>query len=286
MAYSAPFQPVILFQPETPADKLAVDMVYSLQNDIRETMNTERSQQTTIGLSEIGMECDRCVARMLSGQYANIDDGDKGWKAQIGTFGHAGLEQHFGEKYGNKVHWLKSDFDDNRFPVPTDEKPHYHLEADLKLWQYKTLDLGGHCDLYIEGETFGIVDDWKFQGPTKLKQTSAGKIGQQYTVQMSAYGLAWQQLGKLVTHVCLYALPRDGDLNEARPVLMRFDPKPAVDALARLQRMIDAAEILEAGFPGEGWDRLIRAQARAGHCFSCAAYEAQEDRGFFGAMFN
>lgn len=273
--YSAPFQPVILFQPETPADKLAVDMVYSLQNDIRETMNTERSQQTTIGLSEIGMECDRCVARMLSGQYANIDDGDKGWKAQIGTFGHAGLEEHFAAKYPALVG-----------EIPTDAAPLYHLEADLKLWQYKSLNLGGHCDLYIEGETFGIVDDWKFQGPTKLKQTSAGKIGQQYTVQMSAYGLAWQQLGKLVTHVCLYALPRDGDLNEARPVLMRFDPKPAVDALARLQRMIDAAEILEAGFPGEGWDRLIRAQARAGHCFSCAAYEAQEDRGFFGAMFN
>lgn len=273
--YSTPFQPVILFTPETPADKLAVDMVYSLQNDIRETMNTERSQQTTIGLSEIGMECDRCVARMLSGQYANIDDGDKGWKAQIGTFGHAGLEEHFAAKYPALVG-----------ETPTDAAPLYHLEQNLKLWQYKTLDLGGHCDLYIEGETFGIVDDWKFQGPTKLKQTSAGKIGQQYTVQMSAYGLAWQQLGKLVTHVCLYALPRDGDLNEARPVLMRFDPKPAVDALARLQRMIDAAEILEAGFPGEGWDRLIRAQARAGHCFSCAAYEAQEDRGFFGAMFN
>lgn len=273
--YSAPFQPVILFTPETPADKLAVDMVYSLMSDIRETMQTERNKQISIGLSEIGMECDRCVARMLSLQYAPIIDGDKGWKAQIGTFGHAGLEEHFAAKYPALVG-----------ETPTDAAPFYHLEADLKLWRYKSLDLGGHCDLYIEGETFGIVDDWKFQGPTKLKQTSAGKIGQQYTVQMSAYGLAWQQLGKLVTHVCLYALPRDGDLNEARPVLMRFDPKPAVDALARLQRMIDAAEILEAGFPGEGWDRLIRAQARAGHCFSCAAYEAQEDRGFFGAMFN
>jgi hypothetical protein len=289
MAYGkphVPFTPVILFDTKqaTPADQLAIDMVYSLYRDIQDTMKTERNAQQEIGLSEFGMECDKCVARMMSGLYAKIPENDTGWKAQVGTFGHAGLEDHFAQKYRNASSpMFFSDYDEHP-PKPTDEHPNYHLERNLVLTG-GGISVPGHCDLYLEGATFGLVTDWKFQGPSKLKKTGAAQIGQQYETQMSGYGLAWQQLGKLVTHVVLYALPRDGDLNEARPVLARFDPQPAIRALARMQKFKEAAETLEAAFPGEGWDRLIRAQQSSTVPWDdCRSYERAERDDLFAGF--
>lgn len=268
----AVFQPQFMFPIETPADQLVRDLVYSLQADIAETMNTERSQQSSIGISEIGEECPRCLARKLA-EIPEPREEDSGWKAQMGTFGHAGLEQHFMEKYGNASAWMPSDFDDSRIPKATDLEPQYHLEANLKLHSYKSLELGGHCDLYIEGETFGVVDDWKFLGSNTLNSTPSHK----YQVQMSGYGLAWQALGKLVTHVILYRLPRDGEINEAAPVIWRFNPDLAIDALAKIETLIDAAEII-------GWPAVIEAQPRAAFCFSCQRYEKADQENFFSGF--
>lgn len=264
MARTKPvFQPQFMFPIETAADRLVRDLVYSLHRDIAETMNTERSQQTTIGISEIGEECPRCLARKLAEIPEPREEGS-GWKAQMGTFGHAGLEQHFGDKY------------DVRLTQPggaTDIKPIYHLEKDLHLHSYKGLELGGHCDLYVEGETFGVVDDWKFLGG----RTLGDKPSHKYQVQMSGYGLAWQALGKLVTHVILYRLPRDGELDEAAPVVWRFNPDLALNALAKIEALIDAAEII-------GWPTVIEAQPRAAHCFSCQRYEKAERESFLSGF--
>lgn len=258
------FQPQFMFPIETAADRLVRDLVYSLQADIIETMNTERSQQTTIGISEIGEECPRCLARKLA-EVPEPRDPGSGWKAQMGTFGHAGLEEHFTKKYGNaSISLVES---------PTDEAPNYHLENDLHLHSYKGLELGGHCDLFVEGSTFGVVDDWKFLGSRTLNDKPSHK----YQVQMSGYGLAWQALGKLVTHVILYRLPRDGELDEAAPVVWRFNPDLALNALAKIEALIDAAEII-------GWPAVIEAQPRAAHCFSCQRYEKAEREDFFSGF--
>lgn len=256
---SSTFTPVVMFKPDTPADQLAVAAVHSLMSDIYETMNTERSKQTVIGISEIGSDCRRCVARKLSGLYANR--GDPSWKAQVGTFIHAGLEEHFLEKYA-----------DPNFP-PSDTSPHYHEERRVHLLSYKGLELGGSCDLFVQGETYGVVCDWKTQGAAKLKKTAAAQIGSTYTVQMHTYGLGYEMLGFHVTHVVLYALPRDGELTDSKPVLMRYDRQIALDALAALQVLIDAAEIL-------GWPTVIQAQDRASQCWDCSGYEAQESSSF------
>ena len=273
MAFRTPvFRPTVMFPIESDTDRLVEKLVYQLQADIAETMNTERSAQRSIGISEIGTECMKCLARKLA-EMPEHRAPREGWKAQIGTFGHAGLELHFAEKYGNAAGWQSSDFDDNRLRPPTDEVPNYHLEQTLTLHEYKGLKLGGHCDLFVEGESFGLVTDWKFLGPKSL----AGPPKPIYQTQMSGYGLAWQLMGKLVTHVLLYQLPRDGELDDAKPVLFRYNPQLALDALVRIERLIDAAEFL-------GWDAVIAAQPRAGHCFDCPRYEQAAEDEFFAAF--
>ena len=278
------FTPVVMFTPSTDADHLAVKQIHSLQADIRETMDTDRSRQTTIGLSEIGTDCIRCLCRKLSDIYTKIVD--PSWKAQVGTFIHAGLEEHFENKYGRwetvtmpdgvKASAERADWDADA----TDKRPRYHMERRVTIHTYKWLTLGGSCDLFIEGATFGLVDDWKTQGAPKLKKTANGDIGNTYPTQMMAYGLGYTLLGHTVTHVVLYALPRDGELDEAKPVLMRYDPQIVINRLAKIVSLIDSAEALEMAFPGEGWERLIRVQDRAGQCFDCDGYDSQEQASF------
>jgi hypothetical protein len=147
------------------------------------------------------------------------------------------------------------------------------MERRVHIIKHKTLDLDGSCDLFVQGATYGLVCDWKTQGPAKLKKTAAAQIGNTYTVQMHTYGLGYELLGFLVTHVVLYALPRDGELNEAKPVLMRYDRDIAIQALARVTTLIDAAEII-------GWPKLIELQDKASPCWDCRDYEAMEAEGF------
>lgn len=275
------FQPVIMFTDYSPADEAAVRQIYSLHNDVRETMNTERSKQQTIGISEIGMDCRKCVARKLSGLYVKV--ADPSWKAQVGTFIHAGLEDHFGTKYydrNGKYPKMSAEHEPDFLPgglvaqQATDTHPFYVPERRLQILKYGSLDLGGSCDLFVQGASFGIVDDWKTQGSEKLRlKTGKGDIGQQYTVQMHTYGLGYEMLGYHVTHVLLYALPRDGELDAAKPVLARYDRDIALEALTKLQTMIDVAEIV-------GWEKLIAVTPRASWCWECDRYDSQDDDSF------
>lgn len=283
------FTPVVMFGVETEADRLALQMVHSLQADIRETMDTDRSKQTVIGLSEIGTDCMKCLVRKLSNIYVKVVD--PSWKAQVGTFIHAGLEEHFVGKYGQ---WKTTVLADGNQYVEerdywdepaTDERPKYHAERRVTIHEYKGLTLGGSCDLFIEGSTFGLVDDWKTQNQIKLqKKTALGNIGNTYLIQIMAYGLGYTLLGFNVTHVVLYALPRDGELDEAKPVLMRYDPTVVIERLAKIDGFIDAAAALEMAFPGDGWERLIAVQDTDGGCFDCPRYAAQEHDSFISNL--
>lgn len=263
-----PFAPVLMFQPETEADKWADKMVHSLITDIADTMNTERARKQEIGISEIGNPCSKCVARKLSGLYLKPreDRMKSGWKAQVGTFIHTGLEQHFAALY----------------PHPGEDVT-YHLERRVTVLEHKEHTIDGSCDMYVQGATNGVVVDWKTQNSERLAtKTGKGEIGPTYTVQMMTYGLGYELLGFPVTHVLLFALPRDGELNDAKPVLMRYDRQVAVNALARLTGMIDAAELLEQAYPDQGWEKLIAAQDTASGCFDCRGYQNAEEESFLG----
>lgn len=279
------FTPVVLI-PEAdrvPVDLAAIRQITLLQRIIAKVMDTERSRQTKIGVSEFGDPCRKCVARKLA-QKEGVKDPN--WKAQIGTFGHSGMEQHFVETYPwmyDEV-WLPplNPDDPHARPrvqyvvkpelIPTDEQPLYHLERRVSVGAIERHDfeLDGSCDLFIEGATFGIVGDWKFQGASSLKKSSTGNIGAKYHTQMNGYGRGYENLGKRVTHVLLYALPRDDELEAARPVLMRYDRDMALNALEGLGQLMDAAKII-------GWDALIETLPTASGCWDCPRYAKAEE---------
>lgn len=221
-------------------DFKAVETAENWMIRIPELFITERSRQTVIGISEVGMDCRKCVARKLA-EKPRTPDGS--WFPFIGTAVHAQLEEGF------------SRWDD------------YILEERLFVHEYKNLKLGGSCDMYHKD---GIVNDWKVVGQEALKKAAKGQIKNQYRVQAMLYGLGWKKKGYDVTHVTLTFLPRDLDLPNAQVVMLRYDEQVAMDALAQLELLIDAAEII-------GWDAVIDKQPKANFCWDCRKYEQQED---------
>lgn len=208
---------------------------------IPELFITERSKQTVIGISEVGMDCRKCVARKLA-EKPRTPDGS--WFPFIGTAVHAQLEEGF-ERWDD-----------------------YILEERLFVHEYKNLKLAGSCDMFAHKD--GVVNDWKVVGQEALKKAAKGDIKNQYRVQAMLYGLGWKKKGYDVTHVSLSFLPRDLDLPNAQVVILRYDEQIAIDALAQLELLIDAAEII-------GWDAVIAKQPKASFCWDCRKYEQQED---------
>lgn len=208
---------------------------------IPELFITERSKQTVIGISEVGMDCRKCVARKLA-EKPRTPDGS--WFPFIGTAVHAQLEEGF------------SRWDD------------YILEERLFVHEYKNLKLAGSCDMFAYKD--GVVNDWKVVGQEALKKAAKGDIKNQYRIQAMLYGLGWKKKGYDVSHVSLSFLPRDLDLPNAQVVMLRYDESIAIEALAQLELLIDAAEII-------GWDAVIAKQPKASFCWDCRKYEQQED---------
>lgn len=221
-------------------DRKAIETAENWMIRIPELFITERSRQTVIGISEVGMDCRKCVARKLA-EKPRTPDGS--WFPFIGTAVHAQLEEGF-------ARW-----DD------------YILEEKLFVHEYKNLKLAGSCDMYHKD---GVVNDWKVVGQEALKKAAKGNIKNQYRVQAMLYGLGWKKKGYDVTHVTLTFLPRDLDLPNAQVVMLRYEEQVAMDALAELELLIDAAEII-------GWDAVIDKQPKANFCWDCRKYEQQED---------
>jgi hypothetical protein len=230
----------------TPADQKAYDTAQLWLARIRELFLTERSYQQSIGISEVGSDCRKCVARKLSGMPKKPEGS---WYPFIGTSVHQALEDGFGSR-----EWSDQ----------------YMLENRLHVHSYKGLELGGSCDMAaLTPDGTVIVNDWKVVGERAIKEAANGKVKNQYRIQAMLYGLGWKNKGFDVTHVALSFLPRDKDLTEAQVVMLRYDEKVAYDALAALEVMIDAAEII-------GWDKVIDKQPKAGFCFDCKRYEQVE----------
>lgn len=263
------WNPLLKFAPTTPEDHLAVALVKRMHEELKATMDTERSRKTTIGISEIGDPCTKCLCRKLAQIPEPPSMYSDGWKAQIGTFAHAGIEQHFQQYDGTGIH-----VEGRQLEI--------HLEERVTVLQRPDLTIDGSCDFFAtDGASFGLVSDWKFQGGKSLAESQKAKVKPVYVVQGHTYGLGWELKGFPVTHVTLYAVPRDGDLKDVAAIVVPYERQIAIDALARVSALLDAYAQLEAAFPGEGWDRLIRAQDKASGCFTCRGYDNAEGSGFF-----
>lgn len=270
------FQPVILLEGErTAADKIAERMVYAMHQEVADTMNTARSAQRDIGLSEYGTACMKCLARKLSLLY-HVND--PSWKAQVGTFVHEGLEAHLRTRYQSDPGEISPHETATRYILEVDPDARIHLEETVTVPIPGGKQITGHCDLFIEGADYGIVWDHKILGERSLKQKAAGKLGPEYDHQLDGYGLGWEVAGRKVTHVALGALPRDGNLNDSAFVLRRYNRQRAIDRLALIADMYASAELV-------GWERLIEAQPRStSRCWDCDRFERAESNSFFAAF--
>jgi hypothetical protein len=230
-----------------PADQQAYTTAHLWLKRITELFLTERSYQQSIGISEVGSDCRKCVARKLSGMPKKPEGS---WYPFIGTSVHQALEDGFGSRA-----W----------------KDEYKLEERLFVHEYKSLKLGGSCDMCaITPDGTVIVNDWKVVGERALKDAEKGKIKDQYRIQAMLYGYGWKQKGENVSHVALSFLPRDKNLDEAQVVMLRYDEQVAKDALSALEVMIDTAEI-------KGWDFVIDNSPKASFCFDCKKYEQNDN---------
>jgi hypothetical protein len=229
------------------ADNVAVAAAQTWMARIPELFVTERSKQIQIGISEVGMDCKKCIARKLALTPRNVDGA---WYPFVGTAVHNALEDGF----------------NTNFPMD------YKLEERLFVHEYKDLKLTGSCDmLAFTGKAgwAGVVNDWKVVGKTALEDARKGKIKEQYRIQAMLYGYGWAQKGYEVSHVSLTFLPREDKLENAVVVMLRYDAQVALESLAALESMIDAAELV-------GWDKVIEKAPKAGFCFSCRRYEATD----------
>lgn len=143
-----------------------------------------RSQQASLGPSELGVTCDRQVVGKLAGTRKTNNVSDP-WPSIVGTAVHA---------------WLAAAFsDENR-------------RENLLRWAAETTvtphpDYPGHADLYDALEQ--AVVDWKVLGASSLaKVRSPAGPSRKYRVQLILYGIGFRALGLPVKRVVLAALPR------------------------------------------------------------------------------
>lgn len=177
--------------------------------------NHPRSLQKTIGPSEIGTECDHCLAAKLAGWDQVRESG--AWLPTVGTAVHTWLEETFKK--------LLDSFG----------RPRYLTERKVAVGTIGGVEVTGSTDLV--DLVAGMTWDWKIVGITTLKSAKVAP-SQRYVVQQMLYARGWRRLGVLITHVGIAYLPRN-EVSLRKAVLWTapYDESIAVEALERADRI-------------------------------------------------
>jgi len=194
-----------------------------------------RSQQRMIGPSEIGAECEHCLAAKLAGWEQRPD---AAWLPFIGTAVHATLAEIFAPK----DEWL--------------------VETRLSVGRIGDFEVLGTGDLFHIPT--GTVLDWKIVGATTLRKAKGGP-SPVYRCQIHTYGLGFLRAGYDVQQVAIYYLPRNAvSLSQGVWFQEEFSPLIALEALERATRILDRIN-------AEG-DGFITDLPRAKDCYDCQKY--------------
>jgi len=198
-----------------------------------------RTLQLEIGPSEIGMECEHCLAARLMGWP---QERDAAWLPFVGTSVHAQLEEIF-------------------------QPPRWITETRVVVGSILGQQISGTSDLYDLEEN--VVVDHKIVGQSTLLKAKKGPTPT-YRRQAHLYGLGFFRLGFDVKKVVISYLPRNS------PILRsgvwheeEWDPSVALAALDRAERL---AEKLMAFASVEERDAYITNLPRAQGCYSCKRY--------------
>lgn len=213
-----------------------------------------RSQQRTIGPSEIGNPCDHCLAAKLAG-WQQTDRGIP-WLPYIGTSVHAMLEDVFGrhEAARNAVHTTGV---------------RYLTEARTMVGHIGGNEIWGSTDLVDLAA--GMTIDWKIVGASTLRNAKAGPSAE-YRVQADLYAKGWNDAGHRIDHVAIAYLPRNAQsLDDAIWWTAPHDRGRAERALERANQLHTNLAALASISP-EARDAWITSLPRAPRCWDCARY--------------
>jgi len=211
----------------------------------------DRSQQKSIGPSEIGTGCERRLAMALLEAPKPNDNRDE-WTSTVGTACHS---------------WMESAFTaDNARRMAAGEGPRWLIEQTVEI----RTGLKGHCDLY-DLETHTVIDH-KFPGVTSIKKyRKQGHPGQQYRWQAHLYGKGWANLGLPVERVQLVMWPRSGLIRDAWQWSEEYNPAVAEEALGRVDKLLTAMDVAEG--MGELETLLDMLDRDTEHCGWCAYFD-------------
>lgn len=199
-------------QPDT-NETAAMGLLSDLTDVIKWADNqSARSQQVTIGPSELGGLCDRKVAYRIAGA-PEVNQFSDPLPAIVGTAIHTWLEKAIG--LFQSTHFM------DRWLTEVTVHPDPLVV--------------GHCDLY--DRELKMVVDFKTVSPTKLKAWKSGGPPEAYKNQVSLYAMGAIKAGMAVRRVALVAIPRAGFLSDARVWADHYDPARAQTLLDRLYRV-------------------------------------------------
>jgi hypothetical protein len=196
-----------------------------------------RSQQQLIGPSEIGIECDRCLAKKLAGVPERRD---AAWYPAQGTAVHSWAEHAVIDHFPRGV---------------AEKRVIVGILADRLI--------GGTCDLY-DTQTYTILD-FKHVGSNTIKSAKVGpKV--EYRKQVHMYGRGYQLDGHRVDNVAILYIPRtEPTLRSSYFWHEPYDQRVAQEALDRAQKMMDF--IIANG------NGAIVTLPQAPGCYSCNRYD-------------
>jgi len=227
-----------------------------LEHTIRRTIGAHpRSQQATIGPSELGGPCLRRIGHKLAGT-PTVNRGIA-WRPTVGTAVHS---------------WLADAFEaDNRARVDALGNP----PADAR-WAVETSvtvgDIGGKpckgtADLY--DRVTATVVDWKIVGRSTLMKARTGGPSGVYRTQLHLYGRGFRNARLPVERVAIAYLPSSGELHEAHFWAETYQETVAAQALSRADGV---AQALAAAGPDVVLPALSTAE---NYCSQCPYFRAR-----------
>lgn len=191
----------------------------------RHQASLARSQQMTLGPSEIGHPCDLQLIYKLTRTPPAVDEGLK-WAPLVGTWGHSGAEtalRQENQRLGRE-----------RFIVEQHNEIHPDLIPDSA------------TDLY--DVDYEEVIDWKFIGESSMRKYRSKGPSEVYKVQVQVYGYGWARLGRAVRSVRIVFLPKwSSRFDDGYEWVDEYRESVATEALARLETLNASAALVGHG---------------------------------------
>lgn len=265
-------------------------MTLELWNEYRQQIehsitNTPRSLQRTIGPSELGTPCLRCLTMKLVSMPKQPET-KPAMYTFVGTCVHEHMEKLF------------STLDPKRYET---EKRVFITELPIPLGnpiEEGPMHIFGSIDVYDTVANATI--DWKISSSDRIKSIAHNGIPQEYLVQASLYGIGIavetglnntiddeieienyevlmpEDYTGTPTLSCIYFLPRNGQsLDSALSVEWEYMPEPGMWALARAKQILNIFNAIHLSYGykhAKAWANSMPALgAESGECWDCMA---------------